>query len=83
MNETVNLITELIINLFQGAAFTLFCNFFFTPKFRKGVNIAICTGVTLLLFGVITIVNLTTPTIAFIEVILYLIIMLPFSIFCH
>lgn len=83
MNETVNLITELIINLFQGFAFTLFCNFFFTPKFKKGVNIAICAGVILLLFGVITVVNLTTPTIMILEIALYLAIMIPFSVFCH
>ncbi len=83
MNEMVNLITELLINLFQGAAFTLFINFFFIPKFSKKINIAICTGVILLLFGVITIVNLTIPTIIPLEIVMYLVIMIPFSVFCH
>lgn len=83
MNNTVNLITELIINLFQGFAFTMFCNHFFTPRFRKGINIALCSVVILLLFGVITVVNFTTPNIIPLEIILYLAIMMPFSIFCH
>lgn len=83
MNETVNLIFELLINLFQGTAFALFCNFFFKPKFSKGINILICISVILLLFGVITLINFNFPTILFAEVILYLLIMIPFCVFCH
>lgn len=83
MNETVNLIFELLVNLFQGTAFTMFCNFFFTPRFSKGTNYSICVAVSLLLFGIITVINFSYPSIILVEVILYLLIMIPFSVFCH
>lgn len=83
MSETVYFLFELFINLFQGIVFTLFCNFFFTPKFSKRINTAICAGVVLLLFSVITLINITNTSIANIEIVLYLAIIVPFSVFCH
>ena len=83
MNEKINFLFELFINLFQGIVFTLFCNSFFTPKFKKWINTTICAGVTLLLFAVITLINLTNTSIANIEIVLYLAIIVPFSVFCH
>lgn len=83
MSETVKLLFELSINLFQGVTFVLFCNGFFAPRFRKPINIVLCTTVSLLLFASITIINVLFSSVANVEILVYLLIMIPFSIICH
>lgn len=83
MSDSTYLFFELFINFFQGAVFTLFCNLFLQRRFRISINVSICTIVTVLMFSVITIINYRFPTIANIEIIAYVMIMLPFSIITH
>lgn len=83
MSETFDIIFNLSVNFFQGIAFVLFCNSFFTPRFKKSVNMTICASVVLLLFITITVINSCFSFIADIEIIANLLIMIPFSIVCH
>ncbi len=83
MSETFDLIFNLSVNLFQGIAFVLFCNMFLSPKFKKSINIAICCIVVTLLFVGITLINYFFAAADIVELIAFLLIMLPFSVLCH
>ncbi len=83
MNEAVNFIFELTVNLFQGTVFTLFCNMFFTPRFKRGINALGCSVTIILLFFTITIINYRFSTYDEIEILAYLLIIIPFTVFFH
>ncbi len=83
MSEVFDLIFNLGINLFQGVTFVLFCNMFLTPKFKKTTNTIICSAIITVLFLTITLINHFFKAADIIELIAFLLIMLPFSIICH
>lgn len=83
MNDNLTQVFELSINLFQGMTFVVFCNSFLTPRFKKTVNIILCILTILLLFLSISAINNFFSSIANIEILVYLLIMIPFSVFCH
>lgn len=83
MSETFDLIFNLSVSFFQGAIFVFFCNFFFTPKYKKIINLCICWSVITLLFIVISLLNTYFTAYSGLEIIINLAIMIPFSIICH
>lgn len=83
MSETVNFIFELIVNLFQGVAFTMFCNKFFAHRFKKALNRLCCFVTVFALFVTVTILNICGSTMTPLEILLYFAIIIPFSVFCH
>ena len=83
MNSTLSLIIELFTNLYQGAIFTAFINLFFTPRFSKKANFLICSIVTFAMFLTITAINHIFTSYSNIEIVAFMVIMIPFSVFCH
>lgn len=83
MSDTFDLIFNLSVNLFQGIVFVLFCNMFLSPRFKKGINIVVCCIVVALLFVAITLINYFFDVAGIVELIAFLLIMIPFSVVCH
>lgn len=83
MNSTVTFIFELLVNLFQGVAFTMFCNTFFERRFRRALNNIFCIITVSALFVTVTALNMWGSLQTPLEIMLYFVIMIPFSVFCH
>ena len=82
MLENFRMFVELFFNLFQGIAFVMFCYFFLGGKFDKKKNKIIAAAEIIVMFAAITVQNyLTFFTIEFSELILYISIMIPYSVF--
>ncbi len=78
--DSINIIFELLVNLFQGIMFVTFCYKFLSTTENKMKNkIAYCTAVVLMFLS-ITLINYFYLTFAYIETIVFFAIMIPYCV---
>ena len=78
--DSINVIFELLVNLFQGMMFVTFCYKFLTPSKKQITNrISYCSAVTLMFLS-ITLINYLYISFAYIETIVFFAIMIPYCV---
>lgn len=79
--DIINLIIELFINFYQGVLFVTFCYKLLTASQNQLANkIAYCSAV-IMMFVAITLINYLYISFAYIETVVFFIIMIPYCIF--
>lgn len=78
--DSINVIFELLVNLFQEMMFVTFCYKFLTPSKKQITNrISYCSAVTLMFLS-ITLINYLYISFAYIETIVFFAIMIPYCV---
>ena len=75
-----SMIFELFVNLFQGIVFVTFCYKFLTPSKSKRVNLLAYLIAFILMFFSITLINWLYLSFAYIETVVFFVIMIPYCI---
>ena len=82
MIDTLNILFELAVNLAQGIIFVTFCYKFLEPRFSKALNITFYILAVALMFGSISLMNYYADAVENVEILIFMAIMLPYSLFC-
>ncbi len=80
MSDTISLIFELLINVFQGAVFVKFCHSFLGAKYGKKIDLISKLSAIAIMFAVISIQNYFVISFAYSEIILFCAVMLPYTL---
>ena len=80
MSDTISLIFELAVNIFQGALFVVFCNNFLGAKYGKKIDMISKLTAIAVMFAVISIQNYYVISFAYSEMILFCAVMIPYTL---
>ncbi len=81
MSDVVNVIFELFINLFQNVVLVTFCYKFLNPSKSKRTNLIAYVSAICLMFLSITLINIFNNGFAYVELIAFFLIMIPYCLF--
>lgn len=78
--DSINIIFELLVNLFQGVMFVTFCYKFLTPSKKQIINRIAYYSAVAFMFWSITLINYLYISFAYIETIVFFAIMIPYCV---
>lgn len=80
MSDTINIAIEWFVNFFQGIVFVTFCYKYFDKRYEKKLNIIFFITAVVLMFAAITTLNYFSESFAYIEVLVFMAIMITYCI---